>query len=458
MTTQLPSPTSTRTRAALGAVLAADLALFAVLVQDTGYRHHAVVLYCVSVPVFVLATWLLARSALSRRAAVILIFGVGVVLQLIAVSKPTTTSDDDYRYLWDAKVQFAGIDPYSYPPDAPALARLRDGFLFPASPCPHPFPGGCTAINRPDVHTIYPPVAEGAFALIRAASFGGHGQHLPVQLAGALGVIAIGWLLWRRARVRGWPPWTVALWLWCPLPILEYSNAGHIDWLAVLLTVLALSVAAIRRNALAGLLLGAAIATKIYPAVVLPAMLKRRPWVVLASAAGLVAVSYLPHVLAVGAGVLGYLPGYLQEEQYTSGGGLLLLGFVLPHPVDTLVGAVLIALVAWFVYRHADPDAPEDGAVVIMGAALLIATPAYGWYAGLLLALVVLSGALEWLPVALAPTLAFLLRADFGNSAYLSRLAYFVAALLALCMFVLRRKGWDVLRRYGHDGVAVGAQ
>jgi hypothetical protein len=35
-----------------------------------------------------------------------------------------------------------------------------------------------TAINRPTVHMIYPPVAGGAFAAIRVVSFGGHGQHL----------------------------------------------------------------------------------------------------------------------------------------------------------------------------------------------------------------------------------------------------------------------------------------
>src|SRR5262249_37657681 len=35
-------------------------------------------------------------------------------------------SDDVYRYLWDGRVQRAGLDPYRYPPDAIELAPLRD--------------------------------------------------------------------------------------------------------------------------------------------------------------------------------------------------------------------------------------------------------------------------------------------------------------------------------------------
>ncbi|MEP7179293.1 MAG: glycosyltransferase 87 family protein, partial [Pseudonocardiales bacterium] len=389
-----------RLRVALVATLIADAALFGVLIQHVEYRHHALWLYCLALPLFGLAVVLLARCRLPRRSALLVIFGAGVILQLIAVSRPTTTTDDDYRYIWDAKVQLAGIDPYRYPPRSIELAGLREELLFPTTRCPRRVPGGCTAINRARVRTVYPPVAEGAFVAIRVASFGGRGNHFPIQLAGALGVLAIGSLLARWALARGRPVWTVALWLWCPLPIMEFSNAGHIDWLAILLSVLALGFAGTRRSLGAGLLLGAAIATKLYPAVVLPALLRRRPGVVVGAALGLVALSYLPHVLAVGTNVLGYLPGYLREEQYTSGGRFLLLGAVLPHGLDTVAGVLVLGAVAWWAARRSDPDAPEHTAVVLMGATLLVTTPVYGWYAGLLLALVALSGALEWLPVA----------------------------------------------------------
>ncbi|MDQ2797724.1 MAG: DUF2029 domain-containing protein, partial [Actinomycetota bacterium] len=275
----------------------------------------------------------------------------------------------------------------------------------------YPFPGGCTSINRPTVRTIYPPVAEGAFTAIRVASFGGRGNHLPLQIAALLGSLAIGWLLLRRGRA-----WLAAVWAWCPVTITEYANNAHIDWLAVLLVVLAFTV--VRRTRWVGVLVGAAIAVKIYPALVLPALM-RRNWLVAVVAAVFVAVVYIPHVLAVGADVIGYLPGYLHEEKYGSGGRLVLLGSVLPHPVDTAVGAVLLAAVALWAWLRAPRDRIEQTVTFVVGIAFCVFTPSYGWYAGLLLALVALSGAIEWLPIVFAPTFAYLIHSDHDTLVYL---------------------------------------
>ena len=113
--------------------------------------------------------WLVLR--LPGRWAVALIVVGGIAMQLAALSAGPQGSDDLYRYIWDGRVQAAGIDPYQYAPAAPQLASLRDPFLWPAH-APHCVPAGlrldgsaqladpgCTRINRPIVHTIYPPVA-----------------------------------------------------------------------------------------------------------------------------------------------------------------------------------------------------------------------------------------------------------------------------------------------------------
>ena len=76
------------------------------------------------------------------------------------------------------------------------------------------------------------------------------------------------------------PLWPVALWAWSPVVVSEFGQNGHLDWLAVLLTVLALQAGAAGRRAAAGGLLGAAIATKLYPLLALPSLLRRRPWLV----------------------------------------------------------------------------------------------------------------------------------------------------------------------------------
>ena len=413
--------------AVLGGLVVAEGAAFAVLLPSHA-RHHNLRLEIISWTLFVLAIGVLAVLGPTTRRAGALIIGVGIAFQIVAVLTPPTTSDDDFRYLWDAKVQLSGIDPYRYPPAAPELDQLRTQFFLysPWSGCPWPIPQGCSAINRPTIRTIYPPVAEGTFTAIRLFSFGGHGNHLPLQLAAALGSIVVAWLLYRRRIKQDRPLWTVAIWAWCPVTVIEYGNNAHIDWLAVLLAVLALTA---RRPMAAGGLAGAAIATKLYPALILPSLLKRRPLIVLGSATALVAISYVPHVLTVGAKVIGYLPGYLHEEHYAGGQRFLLLPI---GPAATAIAVLVLLGVAAGVVRRSDPDRPEDTAVMMVGAAILVTTPSYGWYAGLLLALIALSSQLAWMPAALAPGLWYLVRGDTGAPIWVGRVVF--AAALALTL------------------------
>jgi hypothetical protein len=427
--------------AALPVALAVEAAAFAVLLHRGEPAQHSLLLLTIATPAFAAAVAALAYLRVPVRAAAGLVIGTGVLFQLIALTQHPLTSDDDYRYVWDGRVQLAGIDPYRYAPSARELSSLRDAFLF-GTPghCGHPIPGGCTAINRPAVHTVYPPVAQGLFVVVRLLSFGGHGGHLPFQLAAALGTVAVTAVLARRALVTGRAVWPVALWAWSPVTISEFGNNAHLDWLAVLLTVLALQATAGRRTGTAGVLLGAAVATKVYPLLVLPSLLRRRPRLLLVSGAGLIALSYLPHVLAVGAKVIGYLPGYLHEEGYNSGDRLLLLGAVLPGRAALVAGLVAGLAVAVWACRHADPDRPERSAVVVVGAALLIATPNYGWYAGLLIALVVMSQRWEWMPIAMAPTFSYLSRGEWQHGGIPSTAIYAAAALLCGVFALVHRR------------------
>jgi hypothetical protein len=422
----VPLSRSSAVVAALGLTLAAETAAYGALIRRTDVPH-AQRLMLIATPLWVLAVWLLSRCRLSARGFTVVVLGASAVLHLVALTGRPSTSDDDYRYLWDGKVQLAGIDPYRDPPSSPALAGLREAALFGApGHCQHAFPGGCTSINRPTVRTIYPPVAEGAFTLVRVLSFGGQGEHLPLQLAAVLGSLVIGWLLLRWASARG-RPWLAAVWAWCPIVVVEYANNAHIDWLAVLLVVLALATSAARRPGLAGALVGAAIAVKLYPALVLPALMRRHPFAAVGSALGLVVLVYVPHVVAVGSAVIGYLPGYLKEENYSSGKRLLLLGEVLPHPADTIVGVVIVGAVALWAWLRAAPEHPERSAVVVVGVAFAVFTPSYGWYTGLLVALVAMTGAVEWTPLAFAAVGAYLVHADHDTLIYA-----FAAAAVAL--------------------------
>jgi len=49
-------------------------------------------------------------------------------------------------------------------------------------------------------------------------------------------------------------------------------------------------------------------------------------------------IVYLPHVLAVGSGVIGFLPGYLHQEGYADGTRFVLLGMLVPGTVGLARG------------------------------------------------------------------------------------------------------------------------
>ncbi|MGI8666678.1 MAG: glycosyltransferase 87 family protein [Jatrophihabitans sp.] len=408
-----------------------------------GLRHEwfASILRTEAVAVALFALALLGMLAYTGKRGVLLVLAGGLLLQLAALGAPPSTSDDVNRYVWDGKVQLAGIDPYRYPPSAEQLDRLRGNTLFyqGKSSCTWKLPDGrCSRVNRPDVHTVYPPVAEGAFTLARIASLGRSDGPFPLQVLAALGSLAISVLLARWAGSRRRPAWQVAMWAWCPVTAVELANNGHIDWLAALASAGALLAYRQRRAGLAGVLLGAAIATKLYPALLLPAMLRRHPVRLVGAAVGLVVLGYLPHVLAVGSAVIGYLPGYLKEEDYTNGGRFLLLAKLLPHALLTAAAVLVLLLAAWWAARRSDPARPEQAALVMVGVGMLVATPSYSWYAVSLLVLVAMTGRLEWLPLVVAPTFANLGAHYFGNGVDYRTSCYGVALLAALGGWLIR--------------------
>lgn len=384
----------------------------------------------------VFAAAVAALRRVPRRHVVPLLLAGAVAVTATGLVAAPRTSTDSYRYAWDGRVQAAGISPYDHAPADPALAGLRDDWLFPGTAaCGRgdadlaPLGGGrCTRINRPAVHTIYPPVAEGWFLLVHAVSPPGV-RHKGLQTGAALLSLAVSGLLIGVLRRRG-DPRRAALWAWCPAVPVEAVDNAHVDVLAVLLSVGALALVARRRHVTGGVLLGLAVAAKLLPAVLLPGVLSgvRRPRTAAAVAlpvTAAVALAYVPYVLLSDGSVLGYLGGYAREEGYDdpgAGGRYALLRLVLPDAWALPAAALGTAAVAVTVWWRGDPERPWRGALLTAGTGFLLLTPGYSWYALLLVALVALDGRWEWLGVALAGAVAYLAGPvtgpDGGTAAY----------------------------------------
>ncbi|MFJ2866672.1 glycosyltransferase 87 family protein [Kitasatospora sp. NPDC087314] len=393
--------------------LAALVAALALTVTGGGTLGHRAPLYAwYTADALLFALALLALRRVSGRQVVPLVLAGSIAVAAVGLLAPPRTSDDAYRYVWDGRVQAAGISPYAHTPDDPALARLRSADLWPADGACADWDerrtaaGDCTRINRPAVHTIYPPVAEAWF--LAPHPFGGGVRG--VQAAGALLAVATtGALL-----VVGRGSRRAALWGWCPGVAVWSVNDAHVDTLGALLLVAGLGCAARRRVTGAGALLGAAVAVKLIPGLALPGALSRRSVresaLLLGAALGAFALAYLPYLAASGTGVLGYLPGYLKEEGYEQGhlDRFGLLALLLPDALLPWAAGAALAAVALWVLRRGDPARPWDGALLVTGTALLVVAPAYPWYGLLVVALVGLSGRWEWLAVPAAAQYLYL--------------------------------------------------
>ncbi len=354
--------------------------------------------------------WLAAISLVRRdrptASTLSVVLTAAVAMRALTFAAPPLLSSDIYRYVWDGRVQLAGINPYRYLPDAPELAFLRDTTIYPL-------------INRADyAPTIYPPAAEALFGLAAVIAPGLYGMKAVMTAFDAATIVA----LLRLLPLAGRNPAEVLIYAWLPLPVWEFVGNGHIDAAASGLLALALLLAAYGRPVRTGVVLAVAALTKFLPAVVLPAFWRPRDWRLLVAFVLAVGAFYAPYV-GIGWRVLGFLGGYVNEEKLGHGGGIFLLQMLdlivpLPHWAAACYAAavltVLAALATRFVFTSVLPSAPGARALAqarqaaILGAVLLVAlSPHYPWYFGWLAPLACLApfAGITWL-LAAAPLLA----------------------------------------------------
>jgi alpha-1,6-mannosyltransferase len=177
--------------------------------------------------------------------------GAGLVLRLAALAAPISLSDDVYRYLWDGHLTLAGADVFAARPRAivGAVPGLTEALLG--------------RLNSPDYYSVYPPLAQLAFALGAAAERLGLDGVLTLRvlhLSGDLATIALLLeLLGALGRPRSW----ALLYALHPLPVWESAAGPHTEALMLPLLLAALRFALRREGARAGALLALAVAAKL---------------------------------------------------------------------------------------------------------------------------------------------------------------------------------------------------
>jgi len=308
------------------------------------------------------------------RAGLIVILGLALVMRFLLVGEEPLLSTDIYRYVWDGRVQAAGINPYAYVPADEALKTLRDSAIYPN-------------VNRGDYAvTAYPPVAQMFFLAVTRMAETLTAMRL-AMVASEIVIVAVIIDLLRRLRL---PPTAVVAWAWHPLAIWEISNNGHVDALMVALMMTGIWLL-VRSPALAGAVAVALAAlVKPYAVVVLPAFWRRWDWRMPLAVAAIVALCYLPY-LGAGRRVLGFVTtGYLSEEGFSGGDGFWLVALVRAAigQVPGLTAAyvvVALGVMAWLALRSASrtdttPQTRIADIAVLLMAGLFFLSPNYAWY------------------------------------------------------------------------------
>lgn len=322
--------------------------------------------------IYLAIAWLCLRSSDSRSLLVLGLVFAALFRLSIGFSSPYL-SDDIYRYIWDGRVQFAGINPYRYIPADESLAQLRDEKIYPN-------------INRRDTaHTIYPPVAEGAFLMITRFS-----ESVRWMKAAMVGFEAIAvWALVQLLISFGFARQRVLIYAWHPLVVWEFAGSGHVD--ALVISFIALALLARRKQAetLTGALIACATCVKLFPIVLFPALYIRRSWKMPLAFVVTMLIAYLPYISVGPMRVLGYLPGYASERGMVSGEQFFLLAFarqLLNANVPTVaylffVIAAFGALSWWLMKnRRSDDVGYLRNSLVVASVFMVLLAPHFSWY------------------------------------------------------------------------------
>ena len=311
---------------------------------------------------YVVVLWIISRGRGGSRRALAVCAMLAIAWRLALMGAAPLVSDDVFRYVWDGRVQRAGLNPYETVPDDPALVHLHTDVTRRIDP---------TSAELP---TIYPPAAELFFRAVTAL----HPSPMAIIVAIVLCDLLAALAMWRWLVATGRDPWWVLAYLWHPLVALEGAGGGHVDLLGTLLIVLTVLALVAGRTAAAALALSLSVSVKFLPLVLVPLLWRRVRVRDAVGAIGVFVLLYAPFVSGSSSLPIGSLGVYMEQWRF-NGPLFALLESWLPIPV--ILGLAVLAglLVATVARWRLAVDAPQAWAWPL-AAALLFMPAVYPWH------------------------------------------------------------------------------
>ena len=336
---------------------------------------------------YLVACWAVSKDpgTFVRARALAWIWVAAIAFRLTALPLMPSLSEDATRYRWQGMVQDAGGDPYVSVPADPRWEGLRDSTWH--------------RVSSKDKPSAYGPLVEQLnlwhYRLIALSGTSPQAQvwlfKLPFALAELLLGIALMGLLRAASKPRRW----ILIYLWCPLPVVEFWAEGHNDAVAVALVVCALTFHLRRRPTCALALLAVATMCKFWPIILFPFLAMRRGssgwtvhWRGLVAAAAVGATLCLPYWRSLPA-VLGVLDGFAAGWRNNDSlfGILLLLAGGDARLAATVGRAIVICLVAGLVAIRPRGCKGEFAAICVL---LFLSANCFPWYLSWMLPLAAL--------------------------------------------------------------------
>ncbi|MEM1295342.1 MAG: glycosyltransferase 87 family protein [Verrucomicrobiota bacterium] len=278
-----------------------------------------VLLWSILVAVFLL---LQNQRASPRVTWLIVLFAIG--FRILMLGSVPIHENDFYRYLWDGKTLKNGINPYLYEPAA--LFIYEQGLTKPMQINGVELNGRSWSeedevhlqrllelrgdnhqlherIGHWQVPTVYPPAAQGFFALSSLCfedSLLGLKMMLMIFDVACIGLIVALLILLKRSTAA------VILYAWSPLILVEFSNSAHYDAIPIFFLLLAICFSIGKNAILGGITSGIGTLTKFFGALIVPILhspKRWQSWIIYLLCALVVIGSYWPFVVWQDAGI-----------------------------------------------------------------------------------------------------------------------------------------------------------
>lgn len=207
------------------------------------------------------------RATPDTRSLLFFVIVVGLALRAVYLFSDPILETDYYRYLWDGAATAAGLNPYAVSPQDVLAGVAPSAWMDLSSR----YPGLVDVISYNDLRTIYPPVAQAAFAI---ADWLNPGNLSALRLVLILSEIASVWLLIILLREVGRSELWVSIYWWNPLITKEFTNSAHMDALLVPFLIGAVLLAVRQRHVLGVVALGFAAGVKLWPVLLAPLLVR----------------------------------------------------------------------------------------------------------------------------------------------------------------------------------------